>query len=188
MEFNLSERHIMALNALLIAILAYFAALSVKDILALRNAAPAPVAVRSSSRISDAPTNLSRSSYQSIVDRDIFNLVPPPSSAPAEVVEDLHLNLIGISQMSKGQPFAIIEDATGEQSVYRAGETIPDAGKLLEVDNDHAVVEHAGRRVVINLPADKPGDDADDSTPTVPPGTERRNGAITFPVFRPSPR
>jgi type II secretory pathway component PulC len=162
MEFNLSERHIMALNALLIAILAYFGALSVKDILALRSSSPALPAIHSN-KVVDAPTNLSRSSYQTIVDRDIFNLAPPPAAVAPVVVEDLHLTLIGVSQASKGQPFAIVQDPSGQQSVYRVGEMIPDAGKLLEVAKDHAVVEHGGGRVVINLPNDKPGD-SDDST------------------------
>ena len=189
MEFNLSERHIMGLNALLVVILAYFATLSVKDVLALRAAAPPPVAVRST-KIVDAPTNLPRSSYQTIVDRDIFNLVPPPAPVAPLVVEELHLTLIGISQTSKGQPYAIVQDPTGEQSVYRVGEVIPDAGKLLEVDKDHAVVEHGGQRVAIDLPNDKP--ETDDSAPVA----EANSGGIVAPtvggvpgfVFRRSPR
>ena len=183
MEFNLTERHIMALNALLIAILAYFAALSVKDVLALRSAPAAAPAIHSN-RVADAPANLSRSSYQAIVDRDIFNLVPPPAAAAPVVVEDLHLNLIGISQMSKGQPYAIVQDPTGQQSVYRVGEMIPDAGKLLEVDKDHAVVEHGGGRVTINLPNDKPGD-SDDSMSGV--AAEAAPGAGLIPFFKRTP-
>ena len=36
MEIRLNERHILALNFLLVAVLAYFAAVSVNDIIALR--------------------------------------------------------------------------------------------------------------------------------------------------------
>ena len=191
MEFNLSERHIMALNALLLAILAYFGALSVQDVMALRSAAPAPVVVRPRSMMSSAPSNLSRASYQAIVDRDIFNLTPPPAAPAPVVVEDLHLTLIGISQASKGQPYAIVQDPSGEQSVYRAGEMIPDAGKLLEVDKDHAVVQHGGARVVINLPNDKPDDSSDDSTPpaeTNSPGIVAPSVNGNAPFLKRSPR
>ena len=71
------------------------------------------------------------------------------------MIEDLHLTLIGVSRMSKGKPFAIIQDQRGEQAVYQVGETIPDSGKLLEVETDRAVVEHDGRKVIVELPQDE---------------------------------
>ncbi len=153
MEFNLSQRHIMALNALLAVALVYFGALSVNDVLALRRTPSDAPVLRPSSRVGDAPDDRSRTAYQAIVERDIFNIVPPaPSGPPPVEIEDLHLKLIGISQMSNGKPYAIIEDRSGQQSVYRVGEMIPDAGKLVSASKERAIVEHGGKRVAIDLP------------------------------------
>ncbi len=144
----------MALNYLLITLLAYFAALAANDIVTVRSPAEG-LLLHSVSRAIARVQVHSRSDYQAIVDRDIFNLTPVPVAAPPPVVEDLHLRLIGVSRMSKGNPIAIIEDQRGVQAVYRLGETIPDSGKLLEVENDRAVVEHDGHQVVVELPKDE---------------------------------
>jgi type II secretory pathway component PulC len=154
MSNRLSERQIMALNYLLITILAYFAALAANDILVARSRSDGFVVHSVSRAVEPAPSH-SRSDYQAIVDRDIFNLTPVVVAAPPPVIEDLHLTLIGVSRMSKGQPFAIIEDQRGVQAVYRVGETIPDSGKLIAVEKDRAVVEHDGQNVVIQLPKDE---------------------------------
>src|ERR1051326_3683080 len=121
MELRLSERHIVALNFLLVAILAYVAALAVNDFIALRLAPAPPIPVHAASRISAAGAH-PRAYYDAIVKRDVFNLVPQQSAAPV-VVEDLHLNLIGVSVFSDGRSFAIIADRGGQQSVYRLGQS-----------------------------------------------------------------
>jgi type II secretion system protein C len=161
MEIRLNERHIMALNFLLVAVLAYFAAVSVNDVIALRLAPSQAALPRAISRIDDAtPINRPRNAYQEIVKRDIFNLEPAPQEHK-EVVEqiDLHLVLLGVSTSSNGKPFAIIENGVGQQGVYKVGDVIPaGAGKLIEVDADRAVIDHNGKRVAINLPKeDMPG-------------------------------
>jgi general secretion pathway protein C len=155
MELRFSERHIVALNFILVAILAYFAALSVNDIVALRLSPAQAVGVSAASGArGTAAGPHPRSYYNAIVERDVFNLVPQEQSAPAVVVEDLHLNLIGVSQLSNGRPFAIIEDRGGQQSVYRLGEMIPNAGKLVQVDRDRVLIDRGGRRVALSLPKD----------------------------------
>jgi type II secretory pathway component PulC len=162
MEFNLSDRHIVALNFLLVTVLAYFAALAANDLFLLRGPTIDALAQSRRNRVaSGASASRQRAEYQAIVERDIFNLeAPPPPPAPV-VVEDLHLTLIGVSQATKGKPFAIIEDQGGEQSVYRVGEVIPDSGKLLEVGKDRAVIEHNGKPVVIELPTEEAGSPSD---------------------------
>jgi len=151
---RLSERHIVALNYLLVTILAYFAALAANDIVLGRSPAEEPIA-RAAYRSSGRAPSHSRSDYQAIVDRDIFNLTPPPVVAPPPVVEDLHLTLIGVSRMSKGKPFAIVQDQRGEQAVYRVGETIPDSGQLVAVESDRVIIDHDGRAVIVDLPKDE---------------------------------
>lgn len=151
---RISERHIMALNYLLITVLAYFAALAANDIVAGRTRAEDPGA-RAVSRIVERASSHSRADYQAIVDRDIFNLATKPVAAAPPVVEDLHLTLIGVSRMSRGKPFAIVQDRRGVQAVYRVGEMIPDSGKLVAVEKDRAIVEHDGRRIAVELPKDE---------------------------------
>ncbi len=152
MEFRLSERHIIALNFVLVAALAYFAAGTVSEIIGLRFS-PAPVvATGTVSRASAPPIIHPRSYYQPIVRRDIFNLVPAPEQKAPAVVEDIHLKLLGISRMTGGKSFIVVQNMSGEQELYRLGEMIPSAGRLVEVDKDRAVIEHAGRRVALELP------------------------------------
>ena len=155
MNHRLSERHIMVLNYFLITVLAYFAALAANDIMTSRSRTSEDFIARTVSRTVDRIPNHSRTDYQAIVERDIFNLTQPPVVAPPPVIENLHLSLIGISRMSKGKAFAIIQDQRGEQAVYRVGEMIPDSGKLIAVESDHAIVEHDGRKVTVALPADE---------------------------------
>jgi type II secretory pathway component PulC len=158
MELQLTERHIMALNALLAAVMLYFAALAVNDVMGLqRGADDAPIAHVHGKAVRDLSANRSRAAYQAIVERDIFNLEPPPAP-PAQVVEeDLHLTLIGVTQTTKGKPYAIIANQMGEQSVFQVGEEIPDAGKLLKVEKDRAIIQHGAKQVALELPTDDPG-------------------------------
>jgi type II secretory pathway component PulC len=164
MELQLTERHIMALNALLVAALIYFAALAVNDVMGIHHGADtAPVGRPHGKVASDITANRTRAAYQAIVERDIFNLPPPPAPPPAEVVvEDLHLTLIGVTQTTKGKPYAIIANQLGEQSVYQVGETIPDSGKLIKVEKNRAIIEHGGKDVALELPTD------DNGTPAAP--------------------
>jgi len=152
MELRFSQRHVTALNFLLIAGLAYFAAQCVNDIvkrtMSTDNDAPsaASIAPRSASGVR------TRTYYDTIVKRDIFNLVPQ-NNAPAPVVaEDLHLKLLGTSLLSKSQPYAILEDQAGNQSLYQVGEDVPDAGRLVSVEPNRVIIDRGGRRVAIDLP------------------------------------
>jgi general secretion pathway protein C len=123
---------------------------------------------RSVSNDADAPSSTSaarktvngvrtRAYYDAIVKRDIFNETPQ-ESGPAPVVEaDLNLKLIGTSLMSKSKPYAIIEDPTGTESLYQVDEDIPNAGKLVGVEVNRAIIDRGGHRVAIEIPrADMP--------------------------------
>jgi hypothetical protein len=65
--------------------------------------------------------------------------VPPPAAAPIEN-DALAVKLTGTSQQSTGKPFAIIEDREGVQALYQVGQMIPDAGRLLDVARESAVI------------------------------------------------
>ncbi len=162
MTFNLPERYVFILNALMVAVIAWFAALSVGDAVRLRlagNVVPAESGDNGGARL---PFGMSRSAalYQPIVRRDIFNLAPAPvAAAPPVENENLSITLLGTSHLSGGiKPYAIVEDAAGGQTLYRLGENIPDAGRLIGIDRDRIIVLHNGHRVAVEIPHDELGD------------------------------
>jgi|SRR5271168_146237 general secretion pathway protein C len=172
MEIRLNERHIVALNFLLIAVLAYFAALSVNDVVRFRlTPASAPVSQANPPLFDDRAIHRPRVAYQEIVNRDIFNIAPPPEEhAPVVEEIDLHLDLIGVSTTTSGKPpYAIISNRMGEQNVYSLGEMIPDAGKLVEVDPDRVFIDHNGTRVALNLPKNVMPGPVEGVQPIAPP-------------------
>ena len=157
MELSLTNWHVkqwqvLLLNIALIAVIAYFAALTADDIYTRTLRAPAAEAPAPFSASHEASGDRSLASYDVIVKRDIFNLVPM-AAAPAPVVaQDLHIKLLGTSTLSRKKPYAIIEDQTGEQALYRLGDDIPDAGKLVAVETNRAIILHNGQRVALEMP------------------------------------
>ena len=153
MTLHFSERYVTALNLLLIAILAYFLALSVNDLIANRVTGGAAHLPSLLGAESSAPGLRPRGIYDAIARRDIFNL-EPVAEAPAEVATNLHIRLLGTSSLTLSQPFIIVEDENNHvQYLYRVGDEIPETGKLVGVYKDHAIVEHQGRRVQLDMPA-----------------------------------
>ena len=153
MGFNISERYVIGLNVLLVALIAYLAARSVSDVIALRLAGSAVPAESEPAGATEARAAGARprTYYETIVRRDMFNLAPAPvEAAPAEN-EDLQLTLLGTSHLTEGKPFAIIQDSSQNQSLYRLGDDIPNAGKLVEVTKDRVVVLHNGHRVAVEM-------------------------------------
>jgi type II secretory pathway component PulC len=153
MQFRLTQKHLVAINFLLITGIAYFAALSVNDvILHSLEGSPALPPVESK-RVGEIITR-TRQSYEQIVTRDVFNLMP--KAAPTVAISvDLHIKLLGISLSTRQQPFAIIEDQSGDQSLYTIGDEIPDAGTLLSVQKNQIIILSRGQRVALDLPKDE---------------------------------
>jgi general secretion pathway protein C len=159
MGISLSGRYIVGLNLLLIALLAYCAALTADDIVALRFSGPsAPEFAAERVAGPAAVLNHPRSYYDTIARRDVFNLTPQTAAAPAPVVsESLPIKLLGTSLLTLAKPFVIIQDANSNQALYRLGDEIPGAGKLVEIRKDSAVIDHQGHRVLIEMPQEPIG-------------------------------
>jgi len=160
MRLTFSERYVVALNFLLIAGCAYFAARAFNDIVA-RRLTVIPPAPRIAMPVR-VPQELTRADYNVIVDRDIFNAVkqqaaappPPPQASGA----DLHIKLVGTSHLSWTKPFAVFEDQnTHDQNIYRQGDQIPDAGELVSVEKSKVVINHNGTQVMLEMPTDDTG-------------------------------
>ncbi len=151
MQFRLTQRHIVAVNFLLIAAIAYLAARAVTRFIA-QDLAAVPTAIQVPGSVQNEGIH-PRAYYNVIVKRDVFNLVPLPSDQIATAV-DLHLKLLGTSNVTGIGPYAIIEDQRGEQSLYRLGDDIPDAGRLVEVQESRAIIQHGAHRVALEIPED----------------------------------
>ncbi|HYL58197.1 MAG TPA: type II secretion system protein GspC [Candidatus Acidoferrales bacterium] len=152
MEIRFTQRHVTILNFALVAAIAYVLALTVNDIVK-RTMTPESEAVAVGSSGPRRSAGLKqRASYEPIVKRDIFNLVPQENAPAPVVVEDLHLKLLGTSLLSKSKPYAIIEDQGGNESLYQVGEEIPDAGRLVSVEVNRAIIERGGRRGALDIP------------------------------------
>ncbi len=154
MQFRLTQRHIVAFNFLLIAVIAYFAARSVNDII-LQSLQGPPLPPSGLVGKMDTGTGLHpRPAYDQIVKRDVFNLVPQEVAAPVVTTVDLHLKLLGTSLGTRERPYAIIEDQSGEQSLYTLGDDIPNAGRLISVQKSRIIVQHDGQQIALDIPSD----------------------------------
>jgi type II secretion system protein C len=154
MQLRFSQIHVTILNFVLIAALAIVSAICVRDIIARSVASDSDVPVSTSFEHRGMTGPRTRAYYDSIVKRDIFNETPQENAAPPPVVEaDLNIKLIGTSLISKSKPYAIIEDPAGNESLYQVGENIPDAGKLVSVETNRAIIDRGGHRVSIEIPS-----------------------------------
>ena len=154
---SLSERYVVALNFLLVSIVAYFAAVSVNDILARRFATDTVLPAHLQASAPLRPASHPREFYSAIVERDLFNATRAEAPiAPAPMVSiDLHVRLLGTSQLTLSRPFAILEDeGNREQSLYQLGDDIPNAGKLVSVEKNRVIINHGGQNVALEIPRD----------------------------------
>lgn len=185
MGFSLPERYFVIVNLLLGAIVLYFLALSVNDGVKIHLAGE-PLAEQSSAAGAAQTMTASglrpRTYYDAITQRDIFNLRPVAVEAAPVEVEDLQIKLIGTSHLSEGSPYAIIADSSGNQALYRLGETIPDAGRLVDISPNRAIVLHDGHRVALEIP--QGGNASDAQAPALrrgPRGRAERASRHGFP-------
>ncbi len=151
MELRLTQRRIIAANAILIVLIAYLAAITVNDIIGWSLGGGADDAGGAPARALARSRKHSRAYYDQIVRRDVFNLRPSAVAAPI-ATEELRVKLLGTSLMTVDKPFAIVEDPSGKQDVYRVGEDIPGAGRLVAVEINRAIIDRGGRRVAIEIP------------------------------------
>src|ERR1700687_4019007 len=178
MELRFTQRHVTALTFLVSAPLAYFTPQCVNDTSKRTMSADADAPVAESIAPRPASGIRTRTYYDAIVKRDIFNLVPQ-NNAPAPVVaEDLHLKLLGTSLLSRSQPYAILEDQAGNQSLYQVGQDVPDAGRLVSVEANRVIIDRGGRRVAIDIP---PSEIPEASPSQLGGSMALRHGAIALP-------
>jgi len=141
------------LNFLMIAGIAYFAAQSINDVVAMRLASPLSSTAQIAAARPSVPQHPVRASYDPIVERDVFNSVKQSAPVEAEPVTlDLHLKLVGTSHLSLAEPFAIIEDQrNGQQNLYKLGSDVADAGKLVKIEKERVLINHEEQIVALEI-------------------------------------
>ncbi len=174
MKLRFTQIHVTILNFVLVGGLAIVLAMCVRDVIERSVSNESDVPAVSSATPKAAGGLRARAYYDAIVKRDIFNEVPQETGPAPVVEEDLNIKLIGTSLLSKSKPYAIIEDQANNESLYQVGEDIPDAGKLVGVENGRAIIDRGGHRVALEIPA------AD--LPQAPPSVV--GGPIKPPRFR----
>ncbi len=175
MQLRFSQIHVTILNFVLVAALAIVSAMCVRDIIVRATSSETDALPTSSSARKLATGVRTRAYYDLIVKRDIFNEVPQDTGSAPVVEEDLHLKLIGTSLVSRSKPYAIIEDPAGNESLYQVGENIPDAGKLVSVETNRAIIDRGGHRVALKIPSS--------DMPEVPP-SQLGGGIVPAPMLR----
>src|SRR5690242_14343248 len=106
MTFNFSERYILAINVLLAAlVIPYFAARSVSDMIKMHYASsvvPSAIDDSASKSAGALGGTRPRGVYNTIVQRDVFNLAPAPVEVAPVETEDLKITLLGTSHLTGG--------------------------------------------------------------------------------------
>lgn len=149
---------LVALNLLLLTMIAYFAARIVTSGIAARLERPTVGAAPSAALPPGAVQTQPESAYALIYERDVFNAV---KGAPAERSlgdakrSDLNVKLWGTAiARDPSQSYAIIEDqAARRQNLYRVGDSILDTATLVRVEWDRVILERNGEEEVLELVA-----------------------------------
>ncbi len=153
---KLTPRHLIFLNLVLLALVAYTGALTVSTAIAER-LAPGPAI-----RLSPPPPALKKEDkrpatyYAAISTRDIFNSVKPQEfvPTPAPVATECKGKLIGVvvNKKDPAHSYAIVETAADhKQDAYRVGRTVPNCGIVKEVAWEQIILSHAGRDEIMKL-------------------------------------
>lgn len=99
-------------------------------------------------------------------------LLTPTPAVPLPTPSPPHHRLAGT--VVGDVRYAVIEDPSGRNDLYRPGQTIPDLGVLVEVGPRSAVIEHEGTRFELQLAAAP--------TPTLAPTPEETEEELTEPT------
>ena len=148
---------LIALNLLLLAMMAFFGAHIASTLVAGRlGATPMRPATFAAPVIAPAAVE-PESAYALIAERDVFNAVkrqgPEPGTTTTFKHTDLNLKLWGTALAhDPAQSFAIIEDqAARRQVLYRVGDTILEVAVLARVEWDRVVLTRDGAEEILEI-------------------------------------
>jgi general secretion pathway protein C len=152
---------LIALNLLLLAMIAFFGARIASSVIAARLATPAVGVPSAAPPPVVASAVEPESAYAMIAERDVFNAVKHQAPAetsgaetPAEYKRsDLNLKLWGTAlARDPAQSYAIIEDqAARRQGLYRVGDTVLEVATLARVEWDRVVLSRDGGEEALEI-------------------------------------
>ncbi len=149
---------LIALNLLLLAMIAFFAARVASALIAARLAVPVARAAAAAAPALPARAVEPESAYAVIAERDVFNAVkhqgPERTDTPEAVKRtDLNLKLWGTALAhDPAQSFAIIEDqAARRQALYRIGDPVLEVATLARVEWDRVILSRDGGEEVLEI-------------------------------------
>jgi general secretion pathway protein C len=147
---------LVALNLVLLAMIAYFAARITASSIAARVEHPTSASVTRTAAVPAVVPVQAESAYAVIYERDAFNAVKGASaerSTSDAKRTDLNVKLWGTAiTADPTQSYAIIEDlAARRQALYRVGDSILDAATLSRVEWNRVVLERNGDEEVLEL-------------------------------------
>jgi general secretion pathway protein C len=172
---------LIALNLLLLAMIAFFAARVVSATIAARLAAPPPRVAAAAVSTPPSAAAEPESAYALIAERDVFNAVKHQGPEPGAASEafrrtDLNLKLWGTALAHDPTlSYAIIEDqAARRQALYRVGDTVLEVATLARVEWDRVVLSRDGGEEVLEISSARAsGKDAAPAAGGAPAGAER---------------
>jgi len=173
-----------AVELVLIAVVAYLAALAVSAGLQLASDAPTPAAAETVAPTAAAPL-APLAAYAIIAERDLFN----PAGAPRDGTPATGLRLEGVALHGE-EACAVIEDASGQQSLYRVGDAVAGA-RVSAIGWDRVTLARAGGEEVLELGTPRAAEaGATDAPPAATPAVAaaddriRRTGENAYVVDR----
>jgi len=153
---KLSPRHLVWVNLVLLALVAYWGASTTSTAIAAKLTPPPDI------RVSPPPPPLPKEPhrpatyYAAIHVRDIFNSTKPEEEKPKEPPPkptELKLKLWGVSVHADGASSrCIIEDlTTHKQDVYAMNETVPGNATVKQIEWDRVILDRGGQDEILDL-------------------------------------
>ncbi len=149
---------LIALNLVLLAMIAFFGARIASALVAARLAGPPVVAAPAVPLSAAAAAVEPESAYALVAERDVFNAEKRKGAEPSGGGEpykrsDLNLKLWGTALAhDPAQSFAIIEDqAARRQMLFRVGDTVLEVATLTRVEWDRVVLTRDGSEEVLDI-------------------------------------
>lgn len=111
-----------------------------------------------------------------------LTILSSASGSPAPLISPTDVIVLGTIAGRSNLSYAIIADKTGQQDVYRVGESVLGFGKLIKVEKDKVVIKSNGRDVDIPLADITVTEEAKASGPGQAGGFGKKTGASSYLV------
>lgn len=153
---KISPRHLVWVNLVLLALVAYFGAATINGALAARLTPPLTLQLRPAPPPIERESNRPESYYHPIAKRDIFNAVQPVVEKPPEPPKQTELRLklwgVMVNETSPGFSYGIIENLVDRKTEpYQVGEEVGGVATVKRVEWEQIVLDRGGAEEILKL-------------------------------------